>query len=189
MKNIILLLVALGLISCAKSVKNNEEIQYYNFNERQKAVVQKDDIYLTKVTKSETLSGSLSNISSKKNSKLIGSWDFSQNPSKTLKGEIEDKAVELGANHIVLFEKKNCEDIDMTTYEIKSSEKSHCYRIWYYQVPEDMKKVILKPAINALPKSTTPKVETIEVETPKVEISKVETLKESNNITNDAAIK
>jgi hypothetical protein len=123
-------LVALGLISCVNGVKNNEEIQYYNFNESQKADIQKDNIYLTKVTKSETLTSSLENIRSKKNSKLIGSWDFSQIPSKTLKNEIENKAVELGANHIVLFEKKNCEDIDMATYRIQDSEASYCYRIW-----------------------------------------------------------
>ena len=182
MKNIILLLIALGLISCVKSVKSNEEIQYYSFNERQKAVVQKADIYLTKVTKSETLSSSIAGSRSQKNSKLVGSWDFSQNPSKTLKNEIENKAVELGANHIILFEKKNCEDIDMRTFEVKNSEESLCYRIWYYHIPEDMKKVIQKPAINALPQPTIDDL-------PKPTAPKVETPKESNNITDDATIK
>ncbi len=157
MKKIILLLVALGLVSCIKSVKYNEEIQHYSFNERRKAVVQKFDIYFTKVTKPETLSSSISNIKSKNNSKLVGSWDFSQKPSKTLKDEIENKAIELGANHIILFEKKNCEDIDMKTHHVQSSEGSRCYRIWYYYVPEVVKKIV------------DPKPATPEVKTPKID--------------------
>ncbi len=170
MKNIILLLVALGLISCVKGVKNNEEIQYYNFNERQKAAVQIADIYITKVTKPETLSSSITSVKSKDGSKLVGSWDFSQTPSKTLKNEIKNKAVELGANHILLFEQKNCENINMLTYAVQSSDQSYCYRIWYHYVPElDVKPVVI-PAVSTQPEGMQPKVEIKKPEATKVHI-------------------
>jgi hypothetical protein len=114
--------------------------------------------HLSKVTKPETLSYSITNVSSKKDAKLAGSWDFSQTPSKTLKNEIESKAIELGANHIILFEKKNCEDIDMKTYDVQTLEGSHCYRIWYYHSPEKVKEITNQHSvINAIPKATTSK--------------------------------
>ncbi len=142
MKKIILLSAMFALASCAYSdnSKNNEEIQYYSFNEKNKPVVKKEDIYITRVTKTETLNSEIASISSKYNgSKAIGSWEFSQKPSKKLKDEITDKAVELGANNIILFEKKNCGNIDIKKNQVEAKPGNNCYYILYYNLPADVK--------------------------------------------------
>ena len=116
MKKIILKVISLAIIfnlaACANG-KRNEEIQYYSFNEKNKASVKKADIYITRVTKAETLATNIADITSKhgSNVKQIGSWDFTQKPSSTTKDEITNKAVELGANYVIIFEKKDCDTI------------------------------------------------------------------------------
>jgi hypothetical protein len=156
MKKITLLLTTLTLFSCAtyNNIKNNEEFQYYDFNEKAKSIVDKSDIYITKVTKTETFSNSVSNIKSKENVKLVGSWDFSQAPSKTIQHEINNKATHLGANHIVIFEKKNCQN---TSTKDSTPATQNCYNILYYYVPELASKTPnKKPEINAAPKAPEP---------------------------------
>jgi len=154
MKKILLLSAILALSSCSyfNGGKNNEEMQYYSFNEKNKQIVKKEDIYITKVTKTETLAAEIAYLNSKyiANSKPIGSWDFSQKPSAKLKDELTDKAVELGANHILIFEKKDCGNIDIKRNEVEKLPGTNCYRVLYYNLPIDVKE-IKAPKIEVTP--------------------------------------
>ena len=143
MKKIILLSAIFTLSSCSyfNGSKKNEEMQYYSFNEKNKQVVKKEDIYITRVTKTETLAAETAYLNSKygNHSKPIGSWDFSQKPSAKLKDEITNKAIELGANHIVIFEKKDCVNIDIKKNEVEKLTGTNCYHILYYNLPIEIK--------------------------------------------------
>lgn len=143
MKKVILLSAIVVLSSCSyfNNGKNNEEMQYFGFNEKNKPVIKKEDIYITRVTKTETLAGEIAYIKDRYGiyAKPIGSWDFSQKPSAKLKDEITDKAVELGANNIIIFEKKDCGNIDLKRNEVEKLPGTNCYRILYYNLPVDLK--------------------------------------------------
>lgn len=143
MKKVLILLSIIALSSCSYFLydKNNEEVQYFSFNEKTKLKVRKDEIYLTKVTKSDTLSEVTADIKSKygNSAKLIGSWEFSQRPSKELKDEITNKAIEFGSNHIVMFEKKDCYNLDKKNEVEVAKSGFNCYRIFYYTQPDEYK--------------------------------------------------
>ena len=153
MKNFILktisLLVIFGLAACSNG-KRNEEMQFYGFNEKNKASVRKDEIYMTRVTKVETLNAHIADITSKygNNAKQIGSWDFTQKPSKTLKDEITSKAVELGANYVIALEKKDCDTIDIVKNNVEPLVGSNCHHILYYNLPIGVKNNDVAPAKN-----------------------------------------
>ncbi|MFT7087672.1 MAG: hypothetical protein ACJAZX_001112 [Rickettsiales bacterium] len=140
MKNIILLTTIFCLSSCAllsKNEKRNEEYQYYSFNERSKPTIERLDIFMTKVTKFDTFADATKEVKDKYQDQVrpVGSWDFSQKPSQTLKGEILNKAIDLGANYVVMFEKRNCDILDLKRSRFEAIEGFNCYGILYYNLP------------------------------------------------------
>ncbi|MFT6332440.1 MAG: hypothetical protein ACJAW3_000777 [Lentimonas sp.] len=147
----LIIILSFAISSCTlQNQKRHEEFQYFNFNEKDKPNVKKSDIYFTKVTKIQTLNGSINQVEYdyKGSAKQVSSWEFSQKSSKTLKEEITDKAIEYGANYVILFEKKNCENINLASGNIDPMEGSYCYRIFYYNRPDIKNTTVRKVSPN-----------------------------------------
>ncbi|MFT7098817.1 MAG: hypothetical protein ACJAS6_000683 [Rickettsiales bacterium] len=139
MKKLILLATILCLTSCINK-KSNEEFQFFSFNEENKPIIKKSDIYLTKVTRFNSFFKATEKVAKDYNGKIdiSGSWDFSQKPSKKLKDEIFNKAIKLGSNYIIMFEKTNCSILDLERGRFDSEEGINCYSAQYYNLPEEL---------------------------------------------------
>ncbi|MFT6077428.1 MAG: hypothetical protein ACJA02_000936 [Myxococcota bacterium] len=177
MKKLILLVTILCLSSCVNK-KANEEFQFFSLNERNKPIVKKSDIYLTKVTRFNTFDKATAKVVSKYNNKVdvSGSWSFVQKPSKTLKEEMFTKAIDLGANYIIMFEKTNCDALDIERGRFEFLEGTNCYRIDYYNLPEE-KTVIKKETTKVLQKEDHSTSKTLVKEKEVPSISQIEEVK------------
>ncbi len=184
MKKIILLASVLALASCASlfnGSKKHEEFEYFSFNEKNKPSIRKPDIYMTKVTKIESLNSSIAEVNSKYDHKVkpVGSWEFSQKPSKTLKDEILNKAIELGANYVIMFEKKDCDTIDFKKGDFEALVGTNCYKMVYYYVPEATNvEPAPAPATHTAPTPTKVNAEKAIVPAPEPKAVLVPTVKE-----------
>lgn len=155
--SILLTLSSCALLDLLNKKKRNEEFEYFAFNEKTKAAINKSDVYVTKLTKIDSLNTALYEVRTRfaNDAKHIGSWDFSAKPSEILNDEINAKAIELGANYIILFEKRDCDYIDLVRGTITGLEGNNCYIILYYHLPaeklENRHKLIKTPDIKTNP--------------------------------------
>lgn len=163
---IVFTLSSCALLDLLNHKKRNEEFEYFAFNEKNKATIHKGDVYVTKLTKIDSLNTALYEVRTRfaNDAKHIGSWDFSSKPSQAIRDEIDAKAIELGANYIILFEKRDCDYIDLARGTITGLEGNNCYIILYYYLPAEK----LESRHNLIPPKTpnTAKPEPVAEEAP-----------------------
>lgn len=157
MKKLALFAALLAITSCALfGSKRHEEFEYYGFNETNKTTVRKSEVILTKVSKVESLNNAIDEVKNKSGVKKVASWDFSSKPSKTLQDEIIAKAIEYGANQIILFERKDCDTIDLKKDDVDTLKGTNCYRIYYYNTTVATPTPAASAPANTTPDKTAP---------------------------------